>query len=146
VTGTIDALELYGRRLAQTASTVTHARYDRRLTEVRLVDMKTGSSEQIASRGRGESGQEFIGPSFRNGRLYTYFTCHGDAGGCVHGVGGAYRSRYSTGEWSKAPSTEQLAGFGVSIGGTITSSGNGVVSRRYPPPDCRHMSRAPRVG
>ena len=91
VTGTVDTLELYGSRLGQTASTVTHTRFDRRLTEVRLVDVKSGRSEQIASRGRGESGQEFIGPSLRIGRLYTYFTCHGDTGGCIHGIGGAYR-------------------------------------------------------
>ena len=117
VTGTIDELKLYGAHLAQTGSTVAHVRYDRRQTELRLVNVDSGRSQQIGARGAGESGQEFIGPSFRAGRLYTYFTCHGDGGGCVHGIGGAYRYRYSTGQWAKAPDTSQLAAFGVLLHG-----------------------------
>jgi hypothetical protein len=119
VTGTIDELELYGDHLAQTASTVSHVRYHRRLTELRLVGVDSGRSQQIAARGTGESGQHFIGPSFRAGRLYTYFTCRGDGGGCINGIGGAYRYRYSTGRWSKAADTTQLAAFGVSYIGTL---------------------------
>ena len=69
VTGTIDELELYGDHLAQTAATVSHVGYDRRQTEVRLVSVHSGRSQQIAARGSGESGQEFVGLSFRAGRL-----------------------------------------------------------------------------
>jgi hypothetical protein len=158
VTGTIDELELYGERLAQTAATVSHLRYDRRQTEVRLVDVDSGRSEQIAARGRGESGQEFIGPSFRAGRLYTYFTCHGDGGGCIDGIGGAYRYRYSTGQWSKASDTTQLAAFGVSYIGTLELQtdvrgacgpidvplSNCHISVLRPAPDYRETSRPPR--
>jgi hypothetical protein len=151
VRGTIDELELYGEHLAQTASTVTDYDLERRQTELRLVDVETGRSQQLGARGRGESGQAFIGPSFAAGRLYTYFTCRADAGGCVHGIGGAYRYRYSTGGWAKAASTQQLAGFSVADFGTFTQAGNGAGScgaatgtgapcrivRRVPPPDYR---------
>ncbi len=119
VTGRIDELELYGDHLAQTAFTITHNRFDRKQTEVRLVNVDSGRSQQIAARGSGESFQEFIGLSFRAGRLFTYFTCHGDIGGCLHGIGGAYRYRYSTGDWAKDPGIDQLAAFAVSNLGTI---------------------------
>jgi hypothetical protein len=159
VTGTIDELELYGDHLAQAASTVSHVRYRRRLTELRLVDVDSGRSQQIAARGTGESGQEFIGPSFRAGRLYAYFTCHGDGGGCAHGIGGAYRYRYSTGQWSKAPDTTQLAAFGVSYIGTVelptnVRGGCGPIDVPLstchirvvrPAPDYSEMSRPPRT-
>jgi hypothetical protein len=160
VTGTLDELELYGEHLAQTASTVSHLGYDRRETELRLVDIDTGRSQQIGARGTGESGQAFIGPSFRAGRLYTYFTCHGDGGGCIHGIGGAYRYRYSTGQWSKAPDTSQLAAFGVSYIGTLELRANipggcGAIdappsachiSVARPAPEYRRTSRPPRTG
>jgi hypothetical protein len=125
VTGRIDELELYGDHLAQTAFTVTHNRFNRKQTEVRLVNVESESSQQIAARGSGESFQEFIGLSFRAGRLFTYFTCHGDTGGCLHGIGGAYRYRYSTGDWSKDPSTDQLSAFAVSNLGTIEVESEG---------------------
>lgn len=158
VTGTIDELELYGEHLAQTAFTVSHLGYDRRQTEVRLVNVESQRSQQIAARGSGESGQEFVGLSFRAGRLYTYFTCHGDSGGCIQGIGGAFRYRYSTGDWSVAPELEQVAAFSVSNLGTIDVSINGaracgpidgppapcrIVVRR-PPPDYRATARPPR--
>jgi hypothetical protein len=157
VTGTSDELELYGEHLAQTASTFTDVRFGRRLTELRLVDVETGRSEQIGARGAGESGQRFIGPSFDAGRLYTYFTCRGDTGGCVHGIGGAYRYRYSTGDWAKAPDARQLAGFAVQASGTYVQPVTGACGRpgspgtpcaiveRVPAPDYRPTSRAPRT-
>ena len=158
VTGTVDELELYGDHLAQTAATVSHVGYDRRQTEVRLVNVHSGRSQQIAARGSGESGQEFVGLSFRAGQLYTYFTCHGDAGGCVHGIGGAFRYRYSTGDWSKAPRIAQLVAFSVSNLGTIDVLTNGArhcgpidgspapcrIVVRQPPPEYRATSRPPR--
>jgi hypothetical protein len=129
------------------------------MTELRLVDVETERSEQLGARGTGESGQQFIGASFVAGRLHTYFTCRGDAGGCVHGIGGAYRYRYGTGDWSKAPSTEQLAGFDVSALGTFvqplvaggcapqgTAGTPCAIVERVPPPDYRPTARAPRTG
>jgi hypothetical protein len=158
VTGTIDELELYGDHLAQTAFTVSHVRYSRRQTEVRLVDVASRRSQQIAARGSGESGQEFVGVSFRAGRLYTYLTCHGDTGGCIRGIGGAFRYRYGTGDWSVAPRLEQLAAFSVSNVGTIDVRVNGArecgpidgppapcrIVVRQPPPDYRATTRPPR--
>jgi hypothetical protein len=159
VTGTIDELELYGEHLAQTASTFTDAGLGRRMTELRLVDVETERSAQIGARGTGESGQQFIGPSFVAGRLHTYFTCRGDGGGCIHGIGGAYRYRYSTGDWAKAPTTEQLAGFDVSALGTFVqplgpggcapagaASSLCRIVERVPSPDYRPTARAPRTG
>lgn len=158
VTGRIDELELYGDHLAQTAFTVTHNDFDRKQTEVRLVNVDSASSQQIAARGSGESFQEFIGLSFRAGRLFTYFTCHGDPGGCQHGIGGAYRYRYSTGDWSKHPDTDQLAAFAVSNLGTIEVEANAIgrcgpidgpgapctVDLVQPPPQYVETSRPPR--
>jgi hypothetical protein len=158
VTGTVDELELYGDHLAETVHTVTHAGFDRRQTEVRLVNVGTERSQQIAARGVGESGQRFIGPAFAAGRLYTYFTCSGDPGGCLHGIGGYYRYRYSTGDWAKAAAATPLAGFAVSGRGTFVqpvddgsgcarndgSSTGCAIVRRVPAPDYRPTARAPR--
>jgi hypothetical protein len=158
VTGTVDALELYGDHLAETVHTVTHADFDRRQTEVRLVGVGSRRSEQVAARGVGESGQQFIGPSFSAGRLYTYFTCTGDPGGCLHGIGGAYRYRYRTGRWAKDASPTALAGFAVSDLGTfVQPMGEGnecgpagapaktcAVLKRVPPPAYRPLAEAPR--
>lgn len=144
VTGTVDALELYGDHLAETVHTVTHADFDRRQTEVRLVGVDSGRSEQIAARGVGESGQRFIGPSFAAGRLYTYFTCSGDPGGCLHGIGGAYRYRYSTGQWAKDATATSLAGFAVSNLGTFVQPvGEGRGCNRAPVAACAILELMP---
>ena len=121
VTGTVDELELYGDHLAETVHTVTYAHFDRRQTEVRLVGVHSESSAQVAARGVGEGGQAFIGPAFAAGRLYTYFTCQGDPGGCLNGIGGYYRYRYGTGDWAKQATSTQLAGFAVSNLGRSSS-------------------------
>jgi hypothetical protein len=157
VTGTVDELELYGDHLAETVHTVTHAQFARRQTEVRLVGVHDERSEQIAARGVGESGQAFIGPAFAAGRLYTYFTCHGDPGGCLNGIGGYYRYRYSTGDWAKEATSTQLAGFAVSNLGTFvqpteapacgsptTTAPACRVLERVPEPDYRPIAEAPR--
>jgi hypothetical protein len=159
VTGTIDELELYGDHLAETAFDATHVTFEPNQTEVRLVNVDSGRSEQIARRGSGESGQHFLGLSFRAGRLYTYLGCGADTGGCQRGVGGAYRYRYSTGDWSRAPSSERLSAFAVSNLGTIDVGINAAgecgpiegappapckLVLREPPPEYRAVSNAPR--
>jgi hypothetical protein len=146
VSGTINELELYGEHLAQTAFTITHATYPYRNTEVRLVDVRSGRSEQIARRGSGLSGQQFLGASFVAGRLYVDFTCHGDPQGCVPGFGGIYRYRYSTGDWAKAPTVRQLSGFTVSGFGTFmlqTNAAGGCGPVEGPNAPCSIVLRVP---
>jgi hypothetical protein len=159
VTGTIDELELYGDHLAETAFDITDIKFEPNQTEVRLVNVDSGRSEQVARRGSGESGQHFLGLSFRAGRLYAYLGCGGDTDGYQRGVGGAYRYRYSTGDWSHAASSKRLSAFAVSNLGTIDVAINAAgecgpienaapapcqLVLREPPPSYRVLSRPPR--
>ncbi len=111
--GRFDALELYGERLAQTAASVEISVstvpgrppeiFRSRQTELRLVDVQSGRSEQLAAVGRGEGGQSWVGVAFDAGRLYAAFTCLGDSGGCTSVRAGLYRYRYTTEEWALSP-------------------------------------------
>lgn len=137
VRGRFDDLELYGRRLAQVAFAFT----PRQDTELRLVDVDRGTSEQLATRGSGEGGQQWLGPSFEDGQLYAAFTSNG--GGCG-GLCGIYRDRYAHDTWQRASAPESLIGFAVADGRTLQSPGFvtttcdpdvpcGIVERQPPP-------------
>lgn len=119
VTGTIDALELQGSHLAQTAFSTREIplgggdSYESSTAELRLVDADTGRSKQLSGRGSGEAGQNWSAVSFDRGRLYAYFACFGDSSGCSTKNAGAYRYDYVKDRWALAGSTARLEGFAV---------------------------------
>lgn len=130
VTGSIDALELFGSRLAQTAFSTRQVSlgrgesYASDTAELRLVDVGSGRSQQLSARGSGESGQTWSAPSFDGGRLYASFSCFGDPSGCKVRNAGAYRYDYGAGSWALAGATTPLAGFAVGDGQTYELATN----------------------
>ncbi len=124
--GRFDGLELYGRRLAQTTVSLAPVvlRSPGRPDEVsasaqvalRLVDVETRRSLQLARSGRGEGGQTFTGVAFAAGRLYTSYTCLGDPGGCTNLRAGLYRYAYGAKRWAFSP--EEPATYALAVDGT----------------------------
>lgn len=98
--GSVEALELYGRRLAQVVSYQV-GRASNGVgagpiyNEVRLVDLE-GGVQRIAAQVSGESGRTWVGPSFANGRLGFYRSCLVEAASCQEDAG-AFRYRITTG-------------------------------------------------
>lgn len=123
--GRFDALELYGPHLAQTAVSrlpqvfLSAGRPAEVSTsaqvELRLVDVATRRSLQLAHSGRGEGGQSFTGVAFSAGRLYASFACLGDPGGCTNPEAGLYRYAYAAGRWALSP--EGRATYAVGVDG-----------------------------
>lgn len=109
-TGTVGELELRGRTLAQTVTTIAPGVI--RQSELRLVDVRARTSAQLEAVGTGEGGQTFIGPSIDGRSVFAYLTCFGDPDGC-RGSGGWWRSGLDSRRLEHAASRRQLSGFSV---------------------------------
>lgn len=132
VSGGFDDLELNGELLAQAAYSTRPELYDGQdgkltpadLTELRLVNVRTGRSQQLSRRASGLGGQTWLGLSFDGGLLHAYFACLGESDGCKPANAGAYRYGYSTRRWQQSGSAEQLGGYAVGNGTTYAEPVN----------------------
>jgi hypothetical protein len=123
VYGRIGGLELRGSTLAQAVQT----RLDRGLDnagqgELRVVDIKRRTSEQVLSFGTGEAGQALIGLSIDANELYAYKACFGDPSGCNERAG-TLRYRFDNGRLELAEDSHQLSGFTVDRGRVVVADG-----------------------
>lgn len=124
--GDFTGLELYGEHLAQSARSVQPVNSaiagsppqvsPINQVELRLVDVDSGRSQQLATAGTGEGGQSWTGLVFDGGRLYTSFACLGDPSGCNSVKAGLYRYAYADGRWGLDASTQTIYGLGVDTG------------------------------
>lgn len=129
VVGDVETLELRGTDLAQIFDTVDPSFNEQDgkptgptsiedISELRLVNTRTGASKRVAAVTVGEAGRAFVGASLNAGRLYTYLGCSGaDPSGCASGAG-AFRYDLRTLARARAGSSRALAGFAVDGGRT----------------------------
>jgi hypothetical protein len=90
----VDELELRGDKLALVVRFACRGCSGIQQSELRLDDLRTRTSRQVAFQVIGLSGQSLVGPSFFPGRLAWYKSCSVDPGGCRRG--GPFRYRLST--------------------------------------------------
>jgi hypothetical protein len=90
----VDALELRADKLALVTRFACRGCSGIQQSELRLDDLRTRTSRQVAFQVIGLSGQSLVGPSFFAGRLAWYKSCSVDPGGCRRG--GPFRYRLST--------------------------------------------------
>lgn len=127
--GRFTALELFGDKLAQTATSDEFEVYRPSSgrpeilrsagVELRLVDRGLRRSRRLFRSGRGEGGQSLTGLGFATKYLYASFTCLGDPDGCGGGrAAGLYRFDYSDGSFAFSP--ENRATYGLAVYRTST--------------------------
>jgi hypothetical protein len=81
----VDALELRGDKLALVVRFACRGCSGIAQSELRLDDVRKGTTREVAFQVSGLSGQSLIGPSFFAGRLAWYKTCFVDPSGCRRG-------------------------------------------------------------
>ena len=84
---TVTELELAGRRLAVTTTFAVPSGGGIHQGSLRLADVRTGRSREVAFQVTGLSGQSLVGASFAGGRLGWYLSCLGDPSGCRSAAG-----------------------------------------------------------
>jgi hypothetical protein len=97
----VDELELWGDRLAQRVSYECRGCPGTSTQELRLVRVSTREASQVAVQPVGLSGQQLVGPSFFDGWLGWYRTCHGDPSGCRDGFAGPWRMNLRTRSYAR---------------------------------------------
>ena len=120
--GRFEAIELYGDRLAQTATSdevetfpVKGKKpevYRSTGVELRLVDRDLKRSRRLAQSGQGEGGQDFSGLAFDRGRLFAGFTCVS----CARLKAGIYRYAYADQQWAFATESSNVRTYDLSVG------------------------------
>jgi hypothetical protein len=99
----VEELELWGANLAQTVTYECRSCSGVAQHELRLVDVADRTSSLVAFQVVGLGGQQLVGPSFHNGWLGWYKTCHGDPEGCGGTAHGPWRYGLRHRTYAKAP-------------------------------------------
>lgn len=137
----VEDLELYGRNLAVDLSYGVGS-FGFRFNELRLADVRDGSSRRVARVAGGNSGRDYVGLSMDAGRLAWYLSCTGDPAGCTAN-GGPFRHRISTGAYERVQDATELAGFTWTLGGSYRVTAQEPTVARTGPLDWRPSDTDP---
>jgi hypothetical protein len=111
-------LELAGVRLAVSSTFSANGAGGIHQGSLRLSDVRTGRTREIAYQLTGLSGQSLIGPSFAGGQLGWYLSCLGDPAACASGGrGGWWRYDLRTRRYEHASDPRPADGFALLGGG-----------------------------
>jgi hypothetical protein len=110
----VTELELSGGRLAVTTTFATPSGGGIHQGSLRLADVRTGRSREIAFQVTGLSGQSLVGPSFAGSRLGWYLSCLGDPAACGSGGrGGPWVYDTRTRRYAHASDSRPADGFAL---------------------------------
>lgn len=134
----VDALELWGRNLAQVVGFGCGGCSGTGQQELRLADVQTRAASQVAFQVVGLSGQQLVGPSFFDGRLAWYRACFVDEPACRTFVG-PWRFRISGRTYDRGPGgPRRVDGFADTGSSLYEVTGcNDDVGAVPEQPDCR---------